>query len=147
MKAFEFDTEAKFMITKAPNTEIDVFPGEIGSGTLYVAESYYGVPRIKYQTGKGELVLFAHEVMPADEKELALALGDGYVVLADGRYLPPKKSLEEVYNAFGNRVGLNENWEEKYDSQIGHSTKGFTPANSKIADKSARKEGEQEEIH
>lgn len=143
LKAFEFDTEANFMITNAPNTEIDVFPGEIGRGVLFVAESYYGVPRIKYQTGSGELVLFPHEVMPADEKEVALALSDGYTVLADGRYIPPRKSLEEVYHAFGNRVGMRENWEEKYEKLISQKEEKFQPVNSKLADKVQRKKERQ----
>lgn len=35
---------------------------------------------------------------------------------SDGRYLPPKETVQQCYNAFGIRVGLGDNWEDIYDS-------------------------------
>jgi len=39
----------------------------------------------------------------------------GYIMLSDGRYLPPKEAVQQCYNAFGIRVGLGDNWEDIYD--------------------------------
>lgn len=123
LKPFEEDEEAYFLITNAPNTEIDLLPGEIGKGTLFVDNSYYGLPRIKYQTRQGEVVLFPNEIMPATDKIIAEAIEDGCTLLPEGRYIPSKEVMEQVYNAFGNRVGLDDNWEKKYDSIVHHSVK------------------------
>lgn len=38
-----------------------------------------------------------------------------YIMLSDGRYLPPKEAVQQCYNAFGIRVGLGDNWEDIYD--------------------------------
>lgn len=118
LTAFENDDEAYFMITKAPCCEIQTLPGEIGQATLFFADSYYGVPRIKYHTAKGDIVLFPHEVMPVDRKELDLCLEDGGTISKDGRYIPAKETLAEIYNAFGSRVGLMENWEKHYEEIV-----------------------------
>lgn len=115
IKAFESDETPYFLITKAPHTEVPLFPGEIGMGSLVIKDSYYGLPCVKYQTKRGEVTLFPHEVMPADEKEIALAVRDGATISSDGRYIPNKPTLEAIYNAFGSRVGIGPNWEEKYD--------------------------------
>lgn len=112
---FKDDTEAYFMVTQAPMTENKLFPGEIGLGTLYVTNSYYGVPRLKYKTKMGEVVLFAHEVMPVTMEEITEYLNEGYKPLADGRYMPTKEHLRELYFAFGSRVGMFDTWEEYYD--------------------------------
>lgn len=36
-------------------------------------------------------------------------------MLSDGRYLPPKETVEMCYNAYGLRVGLLDDWENVYD--------------------------------
>ncbi len=119
LKPFETDEQAYFMVTKSPACEIQLIPGEIGVGTLTIADSYYGVPRIKYQTSQGEITLFPYEIMPVSAKELLKYTGEyGYIPTKDGRYLPAKNEVEEVYHTFGSRVGLHENWEEVYDNTI-----------------------------
>ena len=45
----------------------------------------------------------------------ARKIGEGYIMLSDGRYLPPKEAVQQCYNAFGIRVGLGDNWEDIYD--------------------------------
>lgn len=118
LKAFEKDERAYFMVTNAPSCVIQLIPGEIGEGTLTMAESYYGVPRIKYSTSQGEIVLFPHEIKPVTSDELIQLVSTGYVPTKDGRYLPPKDELIELQHSFGKRVGLKENWKEHYDNII-----------------------------
>ncbi len=139
VKAFEEDDEAYFMITNAPHTEVDLLPGEIGKGCLFVADSYYGIPRIKYHTRQGDVVLFPDEVMPASDREVALALQEGSTITAEGRYIPNKQTLEEIYNAYGTRVGMRENWEEGYNRILNQQVptdENLRPVNSKIKLKS-----------
>ena len=119
IKVFEKDERAYFMVTKAPSCVIQLLPGEIGEGSLTVAKSHYGVPRIKYSTGQGEIVLLPYEVKPISNKELLDAIEDGYIATKDGRYIPSKNDLRQVKSAFGSRVGLYENWETLYDNIIG----------------------------
>jgi len=117
LKPFETDDQAYFMVTKSPSCEIKLITGEIGVGTLTVADSHYGVPRIKYQTSQGEIVLFPYEIIPISAQELINYTGEyGYLPTKDGRYLPPKNEVQEVYYAFGSRVGLFDNWEDVYDN-------------------------------
>lgn len=117
--AFKNDTDAYFMITKAPCTEIIVFPGEIGIATIVCDESFYGVPRLQYQTKQGQLILFAYEAIPVQMSELNAYINEGYKLQPDGRYIPTKEHLEMVYNSFGNRVGMGDNWERNYDTLYG----------------------------
>lgn len=118
IKAFENDSEAYFMVTKSPCTQIKLWPGEIGRAVLMVDEKWWGVPRIKYQTSEGEVHLFAYEVIPVTMEEIAAYLQEGYKLQPDGRYIPTKEHLEMLYNAFGVRIGLSDNWEEHYDKQL-----------------------------
>jgi len=118
LEAFEYDTEAQFLITNAPNTEVPLITGEIGLGSMFVANSYYGIPRLKYKTKNGEVVLFPHEVTPVTPELMRQSLDDGYVILSDGRYLPPKHLCQDIYQTFGPRVGMFENWESNYDQII-----------------------------
>jgi MinD superfamily P-loop ATPase len=116
LEAFQYDENAHFMVVRAPATEIDLIPGEIGECSLLVGEnSYYGVPRVKYKTSKGEVVLFPYEVMPADKKEIDLCLQDGGTITKDRRYLPSKEAVRQCYYAFGSRIGLHDDWENRYD--------------------------------
>jgi hypothetical protein len=116
LDAFAEDDQAYFMVTKAPCCEIKTFPGEIGQGTLDLTkDSYYGVPRIKYHTAKGDITLFPHEVMPASREEMELCLLEGGVMTKDGRYMPSKATLDEIADCFGSRVGLGSDWEKHYE--------------------------------
>ena len=116
LKAFETDDEAYMMVINSPSTVIKLITGEIGKCTLFVANSHYGIPRVKYQTSQGELVLFPHEIMPVDNKELILSLEDGYIATKDGRYMPPKHIVEQCHAMYGSSVGLMADWEQTYDA-------------------------------
>ena len=56
-----------------------------------------------------------NEFMPVDINLLQQEINEGYIMLSDGRYLPPKEAVQQCYNAFGIRVGLGDNWEDIYD--------------------------------
>lgn len=113
---FNGDENAYFMVTNAPNTEIQLITGEIGICSLLTGQRYhYELPRVSYQTSKGNVVLFPDEVIPVDMEMLQQQINDGYIMLSDGRYLPPKETVELCYNAYGHRVGLLDDWEKVYD--------------------------------
>lgn len=61
-------------------------------------------------------IVFPDEIMPVDINLLQQEINEGYIMLSDGRYLPPKETVQQCYNAFGIRVGLGDNWEDIYDS-------------------------------
>lgn len=116
---FKNDENAYFMVTNAPLTEIHLVTGEIGICSLLIGQKgHFEIPRISYQTSKGDVVLFPDEVMPVDMKLLQQQIEEGYIMLSDGRYLPPKETVEACYNAFGARVGLLDNWGRTYNSWI-----------------------------
>ena len=81
-------------------------------------EEIQEIPRVSYQTGKGSVVLFPDEIMPVNMEMLQQMINEGYVMLSDGRYLPPKETVKQCYNAFGIIVGLFDNWEQTYDEWI-----------------------------
>jgi hypothetical protein len=118
LKAFEETDEPKFMVSNAPCTTVKLIPGEIGVGTFDVAESHYGVPCIWYQTSRGPVKLFPHEVMPQSLEEIQLALMDGYIPLSDGRMYPPKEVVAEIDAAYGERIGMPSNWEEIWENTV-----------------------------
>lgn len=111
---FDGDTEAYFMITMAPRTDVPVLTGEIGRGTLFYPEKnkFFGVPRVKYNTKFGELQLFPDEIHPMSLAEIQLYVNDGYILSNDGRYIPTLGHLEDVYNTFGSRVGIYSDYEK-----------------------------------
>lgn len=116
---FKNDENAYFMVVNAPNTEIHLVTGEIGMCSLLVGQrGYYELPRVSYQTSKGSVVLFPDEIMPVGMELLQQQINEGYVMLSDGRYLPPKETVEQCYNAFGIRVGLFDDWEKLYDEWL-----------------------------
>jgi Mrp family chromosome partitioning ATPase len=120
LKAFEEDEQAYFMVIRSPDCEIKVMPGEIGQASLDLTkDSYYGVPRIKYHTAKGDITLFPHEVSPADRQKIEICMEDGGTISKDGRYIPGKEIMRELYNCFGSTVGLGKNWEKQYDEIFG----------------------------
>lgn len=118
VKAFEDDEESYFMVINSPSTEIKLITGEIGQCSMVMKPSHYNLPCVKYKTKLGEVVLFPHEVMPISAKQINDFIADGYHLLPDGRYMPPKESVEELYNTFGSRVGLLSNWENEYDKVV-----------------------------
>lgn len=116
---FKNDENAYFMVINAPNTELHLITGEIGMCSLLTGQRYhYEIPRVSYQTGKGSVVLFPDEIMPVNMEMLQQMINEGYVMLSDGRYLPPKETVEQCYNAFGSRVGLLDGWEKVYDEWL-----------------------------
>ena len=116
---FKNDENAYFMVTNAPLTEIHLVTGEIGICSLLIGQKgHFEIPRISYQTSKGNVVLFPDEVMPVDMELLQQQIEEGYTMLSDGRYLPPKEAVEACYNAFGARVGLSDNWEQTYEEWL-----------------------------
>lgn len=111
------DDNAYFMVINAPNTEVHLITGEIGICSLLTGQrGHFELPRVSYQTSKGNVVLFPDEIMPVDINLLQQEINEGYIMLSDGRYLPPKETVQQCYNAFGIRVGLGDNWEDIYDS-------------------------------
>lgn len=116
VEPFYESQSAYFMVTNAPNCEIQLITGEIGQATLVTDGSgHYGIPRVRYQTSHGEIILFPDEILPVGMEDLQSFLQEGYEILTDGRYLPPKSTVEICYDAYGARVGLMENWEKIYD--------------------------------
>lgn len=119
VKPFYENSQAYFMVVNAPLCEIQLITGEIGQATLVTNQtSHYGIPRLKYNTRKGEITLFPDEVLPINMEELQTFLQEGYTILSDSRYLPPKETVEMCYNAYGSRVGLMDSWEKTYDMWI-----------------------------
>lgn len=116
VKPFYENSQAYFMVINAPLCEIQLITGEIGQATLVTnGTSHYGIPRLKYNTRNGEITLFPDEVLPINMEELQTFLQEGYVIMSDSRYLPPKETVEMCYNAYGSRVGLMDSWEKTYD--------------------------------
>lgn len=119
VRHFNTDENAYFMVISAPQTEVHLIAGEIGICSLLTGQrGHYEIPRVSYQTSKGDVVLFPDEIMPVDMKLLQQQINEGYIMLSDGRYLPPKETVEQCYNAYGSRIGLLENWEKIYDDWI-----------------------------
>lgn len=113
---FKNDDNAYFMVINAPNTEIHLITGEIGICSLLKGQRYhYELPRVSYQTSRGNVVLFPDEIIPVDIDLLQQQINEGYLMLSDGRYIPPKETVEQCFNTYGNRVGLLDGWERIYD--------------------------------
>lgn len=113
---FQNDENAYFMVINSPHTEVRLIAGEIGICSLLTGQKgHYEIPRVSYQTSRGNVVLFPDEVMPVDMELLQQQINDGFIMLSDGRYLPPKETVEMCYNAYGSRVGLLDDWENVYD--------------------------------
>ena len=70
---------------------------------------------IEYEVDCKTIGQFIDEIMPVDINLLQQEINEGYIMLSDGRYLPPKEAVQQCYNAFGIRVGLGDNWEDIYD--------------------------------
>lgn len=116
VRHFKNDENAYFMVINAPRTEVQLITGEIGLCSLLTGQKgHYELPRVSYQTSKGNVVLFPDEIMPVDMELLQQQINEGYIMLSDGRYIPPKETVEQCYNAYGHRVGLLDDWEQIYD--------------------------------
>lgn len=116
---FNGDENAYFMVVNAPLTEIRLITGEIGICSLLTGQrGHYEIPRVNYQTSKGNVILFPDEIMPVDMELLQQQVNNGYVMLSDGRYLPPKETVEQCFDAYGSRVGLFKNWEHYYNEWV-----------------------------
>lgn len=99
-----------------PNKWVGVIPETVCQfSELTGQRGHFELPRVSYQTSKGNVVLFPDEIMPVDINLLQQEINEGYIMLSDGRYLPPKEAVQQCYNAFGIRVGLGDNWEDIYD--------------------------------
>lgn len=114
VKAFEFDEEAYFMVVNPPNTEIPLITGEIGRCRLRQIPGYYNVPVVDYHTKEGVITLFPFEVMPATQEMIGDCTKHNGRLLPDGRYLPGLGTVMELYQCYGDRVGLLDNWPIKY---------------------------------
>ena len=116
---FNGDENAYFMVVNAPATEIPLITGEIGLCSLLRGQDgFFEIPRVSYSTSRGSVVLFPNEIMPVDVDLLQQQINDGYIILSDGRYLPPKDTVQVCYETFGSRVGLMSNWENIYDQWL-----------------------------
>lgn len=113
---FKDEENAYFMVVNSPLAEVQLITGEIGICSLRIGQNgHYELPRVSYQTSKGDVVLFPDEVMPVDMEFLQQQLNEGYIMLSDGRYFPPKDTVMMCYNTFGSKIGLFDNWEKVYD--------------------------------
>jgi len=120
VEAFRNEDEAYFMVINAPCTEVKLLPGEIGKASLLIDEKFYGVPRVKYSTFSGEVILFCNEVCPVGAEEIALNLKEGYSISKDGRYIPPEEVLGELHDMFGCRVGITSQYKEVRNSILAY---------------------------
>jgi len=129
LEGLDEDNTGLFMIVRPPHTEIRLYPGEIGSAHIYIeGQYYYNLPRIAYQTDKGEVVLFPHEVKPCSVDNLNRYIEDGTLVRARNstapRYIPTKENLDAILAAFGHsRIGLAGDWEKDYAAISGSEGK------------------------
>lgn len=113
------DKTGIFMITKAPNTQIRLFPGEIGVCSLSTENKYwYGVPRVLYHTDEGDVTLFPHEVKPVTAKLLLELERDNEIMKSpkssSARHLPTIQMMEQLEN-LGWEVGIPHDWREHYE--------------------------------
>jgi hypothetical protein len=108
-----------FMISRAPSTQIVLFPGEIGIASLAPpTKAHYGVPRLSYHTDEGDVILFSHEVIPISSDELLAHQSEGTLTTVPGasvpRYLPVPGAMEELEVNFGPMIGVSSDWKEQY---------------------------------
>ncbi len=108
-----------FMVTKAPSTQIVLFPGEIGIASLAPPNpSYYGVPRVLYHTNEGDVTLFSHEIKPMSSDELISFQNENTLTTIPGsstpRYLPTPEVMQELEDTFGERIGVSPDWRDSY---------------------------------
>lgn len=116
------DNSGLFMVLRAPNTKVCLFPGEVGIAYLFTeGKYYYGVPRVKYQTDQGDVVLFPYEISPISMNVLDDLIKEKELVMATHskapRYVPTLEMVMTIDESFGRLTGcLREDWEENYNN-------------------------------
>jgi ATP-binding protein involved in chromosome partitioning len=126
LESLDSSNTGLFMIVRPPNTQIPLFPGEVGTAHLYLeGKHYYGLPRVAYQTDLGEVVLFAHEIAPISVDNLNRYLEEGTLRLAINsktpRYIPTRENLSAILGTFGNLIFMKEEWMDDYEELCGES--------------------------
>nr|CAH7361950.1 conserved hypothetical protein [Vibrio chagasii] len=117
LDAFKNGRQAYFRINRQQSIGgIPLMFTEIGLASLVEehSDSYYGLPRITYQTAAGAVTLFPDEVIPMTYNEIQQFIREGMVKeTLDQRFLPTKESMEYLHNMFGGELsGIYDNWEE-----------------------------------
>lgn len=108
LNAFKHDSEALFMITRAPHTEIPLLVSEIGTCTLKVDDKFRGVPTVEYRTSKGSVRLFAHEVTPASDLIIEDNIRCGSYYIEDGtRLIPSFEQYGGIADTFGRLLNMS----------------------------------------
>ena len=80
------------MVINAPNTEVHLITGEIGICSLLTGQrGHFELPRVSYQTSKGNVVLFPDEIMPVDIKLAQQEINEGYIMLVTDTYHRKKR--------------------------------------------------------
>lgn len=120
IKHFEnSDGNALVMVTNPPPTEIPLIIGEISSAEIFFYKKYYNLPCVRYNTGKGSVILFPNEYMPVTDKELMQRVEEGYIKLSDGRFYPSEEILDELMGCFEGFIGQTyENAMEIYNRNV-----------------------------
>ena len=89
------------MVINAPNTEVHLITGEIGICSLLTGQrGHFELPRVSYQTSKGNVVLFPDEIMPVDINLLQQEINEGYIMLSDGRYFTTERNGTTMLQRF-----------------------------------------------
>lgn len=128
LDGFKEENRILVNVLRNPQTEISLFPGEVGYATLILGEnSYYGVPRVKYLTDEGNVILFPHECSPANAPNyintIERAIKEEDLVPMPGskstRYIPSIQYFNELNYSFGNLMGINDETIEKHNKLFG----------------------------
>lgn len=119
VKAFEYDDTALFMIVKNPNTSVTTSVAEIGTCTLKIDDKFNGIPTVEYQTDKGTIRMFPHEIMPVTPKILQDCILDGHTYVDGGkRMIPSVQCMLQYSYTFGATVGMPEIRDDELEEQF-----------------------------
>lgn len=119
VKAFEYDETALFMIVKNPHTSVTTSVAEIGTCTLKIDDKFNGIPTVEYQTDRGTIRMFPHEVIPVTPQILQDCILDGHTYVDGGkRLIPSVKCMLEYSYTFGSRVGMPEIRDDETEEQF-----------------------------
>ncbi|ELP6119416.1 TPA: hypothetical protein I7730_00580 [Vibrio vulnificus] len=118
LDAFKNGRQAYFRINRQQSIGcVPLMFTEIGLASLVEehSDSYYGLPRIAYQTAAGAVTLFPDEVVPTSYDEIQEFVNEGMVKeTLDQRFLPTKESMEYLHNMYGgNLSGIYDDWEDQ----------------------------------
>jgi len=107
VNAFKVNEVALFMVCKNPHTQIPTICGEIGECTLKIDDKFHGIPSVEYQTSKGSVRMFPHEVIPVEPWMIEECLAYGGQYFENGKRLIPSVELASQYaGAYGRLVGM-----------------------------------------